>query len=40
MLLDVGEIDDVDVDVALALIVDGNVVLEDWMLNLWSRLWR
>ena len=32
-LLDVVEIDDVDVGVALVLVVNGDVVLEDWMMQ-------
>ena len=34
------EIDDVDVGVVLVLVVDVDIVLEDWMLKLWFRLWR
>ena len=35
--LDVVEIDDVGVVVVLVLLVDVDVVLENWMLTLWLR---
>ena len=34
------EIDDIDVGVVLALVVDVHIVLGDWMLKLWLRLWK